>query len=72
MGYIFVVVALVLLVIVVLARGRPGPSSASVGPDQRRRPTEHTEPASDEPTPGASATNTPERVKHAQEHTPPS
>ncbi len=70
MGYVFILVigALALLVIVIAAmRGSRRTGGRTLGGNDvtPRRP------ASDEPTPGASATESPAQVRAAQKHVPP-
>lgn len=75
MGY-FIAAALVIVVVVAVAfalrgRGR-GPGEQTPGHLPSDHPVSRTEPAADEPTPGASDTTTdPGTVQRAQHKTPP-
>ncbi|BET67716.1 hypothetical protein ASA1KI_26340 [Opitutales bacterium ASA1] len=71
MGYIFAIAILAVGVFVVLAvvsgRGKGG----GAGRLRHRKPVEFREPASDEPTPGASDTATSRQIGNAQRKVPP-
>ncbi|MFT3831051.1 MAG: hypothetical protein QM691_15225 [Opitutaceae bacterium] len=71
MGYLLLGAILLLFVavfFVAMAMGAKKPS----GRLQSGKPVEFSQPASDEPTPGASGTATPEQARNAQKRIPPS
>jgi hypothetical protein len=69
MGYIIAAGLFLLIAIVVVAAMKPG--AHATGKLTSGHPIEPDRPAADEPTPGASATNDPDTVQHAQRHIPP-
>ena len=71
MGYILlgaILLVIVAVFFIAMAMGAKKPS----GRLQSGKPVEFSQPASDEPTPGASRTASPEQVRNAQKRTPPS
>lgn len=70
MGYLIAAVLFVMLLVVVATTIRPG-VNATGGDTEKPHPVGPTEPAADEPTPGASRTASPAAAERAQEHLPP-
>jgi hypothetical protein len=71
MGYILaLVIVLAFVAAVFLLRGSGGPRVRQ-GQLPSDHPLERTEPAADEPTPGASSITKPSRIQRAQDRVPP-
>ena len=71
MGYIIAVVVLLLFLAALFGFRRPRRPGAGQGHLPSDHPVSRTEPAADEPTPGASRTSTPAKVQRAQDRVPP-